>query len=175
MRDNKKKEGYTWIKSIVFGLLVAIICRQFLFTPSIVRGESMQPTFEDANRLILSKTSEIQRFDIIVFNAPDSDEYYIKRVIGLPGDSIEEKDDILYINGKAYDEPYLKENKKENVLDKLTNDFTYKKVPKDSLFVMGDNRLNSMDSRIFGVIPYDSVLGEVKFRFYPLNEIGIPK
>ena len=175
MEKDTKSEVYSWVKSIVFAIIIAFICRQFLFTPSIVRGESMTPTFEDENMIILSKTSEIQRFDMIVFKAPDSDELYIKRVIGLPGDSIEMKDDVLYVNGKEYEEPYLKENKEENVLDKLTYDFTLEEVPENSLFVMGDNRLNSMDSRIFGVISYDSVIGEVKFRFYPLQEIGIPK
>ena len=175
MKENTKIKSYSWVKSILFALIVAFICRQFLFTPSIVRGESMSPTFEDENRIILSKTSNIQRFDIIVFDAPDSDERYIKRVIGLPGDSIEVKDDVLYINGKVYEEPYLKENKEENLLNKLTYDFTYEEVPENSLFVMGDNRLNSTDSRIFGCISYDSVIGEVKLRLYPLKEIGIPK
>ena len=175
MEKDTKSEVYSWVKSIAFALIIAFICRQFLFTPNIVRGESMTPTFEDENMIILSKISDIQRFDMIVFSAPDSDEHYIKRVIGLPGDSIEMKDDVLYVNGKEYEEPYLKENKEKNVLDRLTNDFTLEEVPENSLFVMGDNRLNSTDSRIFGVISYDAVIGEVKFRFYPVQEIGIPK
>ncbi len=181
MEKNTKSEVYSWGKSIVFAIIVAFICRQFIFTPSTVQGESMQPTLEDENRVILTKTSEIQHFDMIVFNAPDSDERYIKRVIGLPGDFIEVKDDVLYINGKAYEEPYLDENKDVNLLDKLTYDFTLEEVtgestvPENSLFVMGDNRLNSKDSRIFGCISRDSIIGEVKFRFYPLQEIGILK
>ena len=103
MQNRTKKEVYSWITSIAFALIVAFICRQFIFTPTTVHGESMSPTFEDENKVILSKTSDIQRFDIIVFHAPDSDENYIKRVIGLPGDSVEMKDDVLYINGKVYE------------------------------------------------------------------------
>ena len=181
MKENIKKEIYSWGKIILFAFIIAFICRQFLFAPTIVRGESMEPTFEDQNKVILSKTSGIQRFDMIVFNAPDSDERYIKRVIGLPGDSIEVKDDVLYINGKVYEEPYLEGNKDTNWLDTLTGDFTLEEltgkatVPQHSLFVLGDNRLNSKDSRIFGFISDDSVIGEVKFRFYPLKDIGIPQ
>lgn len=175
MKENTKKEIYSWVKSIAFAFIIAFICRQFIFTPTTVQGESMMPTFEEGNRVILSKISDIDRFDMVVFDAPDADKQYIKRVIGLPGDSIEVKNDVLYINGKIYEEFYLNEKKKENLLDKFTNDFQYKEVPENSLFVMGDNRLKSHDSRDFGVISYDSVVGEVKFQFYPLNEIGIPK
>lgn len=176
MQENTKKEVYSWVKSIAFAFIIAFLCRQFIFTPNTVHGESMSPTFEDENKIILSKTSEIQRFDIIVFHAPDSDENYIKRVIGLPGDQIKVKDDVLYINGKVYEEPYLEKGKKDNILDKFTNDFSLDStVPENSLFVLGDNRLVSKDSRIFGCIPKDSVIGEVKFRYYPLKEIGMPK
>lgn len=182
MKESTKKEIYSWVKSIAFAFLIAFICRQFLFSPTTVLGASMSPTFQDQDRVIVSKTSGIQRFDVIVFDAPDSeDEYYIKRVIGLPGDRIQMKDDVLYVNGEALQEEYLIENKEENPFNKLTEDFSLQektgesRVPKDMLFVMGDNRLHSKDSRIFGFIPNDTVLGEVKFRFYPLQEIGIPK
>jgi signal peptidase I len=182
MKESTKNEVYSWIKSVAFAFIIVFICRQFLFTPTTVFGESMSPTFQDQDRIVLSKTTEIQRFDVIVFDAPDiNGEHYIKRVIGLPGDSIEMKNDVLYINGEALEEPYLIENKEDNPFNKLTEDFSLREktgesqVPKDMLFVMGDNRLKSKDSRIFGLIPYDSVIGEVKFRFYPIKEIGIPK
>jgi signal peptidase I len=181
VQESTKKEIYSWIKSLAFALIIAFLCRSFLFSPTIVHGESMEPTFQDQDRLIISKTSEIERFDMIVFDAPDADEQYVKRVIGLPGDSVEVKDDILYINGKAMEEPYLEKNKENTLLDKLTGDFTLEemtgevKVPKGSLFVMGDNRLYSKDSRFFGFISEESVTGEVKFRFYPLQEMGLPK
>ncbi len=181
MQENTKNEIFSWVKSIGFALIVAFLCRQFLFAPTTVFGESMSPTFQDKDRVLLSKTTDIQRFDMIVFDAPDADEFYIKRVIGLPGDSIEMKDDVLFINGKAFTEPYLEGNKEDSYFDKLTADFSLKevtgesRVPKGSLFVLGDNRINSKDSRIFGFISNDSIVGEVKLRIYPFQEIGIPK
>ncbi|MBU5212600.1 MULTISPECIES: signal peptidase I [Heyndrickxia] len=177
MKEKKKSELFSWIKSILLAVVIVLVCRYFVFTPSVVVGESMMPNLQDGNRIIVSKLSDIKRFDEIVFHAPDADEHYVKRVIGLPGDSIEMKDDVLYINGKAYKEPYLKENRKDLLpMQQLTEDFTLKektgksKVPKGYLFVLGDNRLVSKDSRYFGVIPMDSVIGKVKIRFWPLNE-----
>ncbi|MEH7389337.1 signal peptidase I [Bacillus sp. JJ1474] len=176
MKEGTKKEIFSWIKSLAFAFIIAFICREFLFSPTTVFGESMAPTFQDQEKVVVSKTAGIQRFDVIVFNAPDvEDKKYIKRVIGLPGDRIEMKDDVLYINGKAFEESYLKENKADNLFNKLTGDFKLQEVPKDYLFVMGDNRLNSKDSRHFGFIPNESIIGEVKFRFYPFQVIGIPK
>ncbi|MGP7817805.1 signal peptidase I [Niallia sp. 01092] len=181
MNDSIKKEIYSWLKSLFFAMIIVVICRTFFFSPSVVLGASMSPTFEAGNKIIVSKTSKINHFDMIVFHAPDADENYIKRVIGLPGDRISVKDEVLYINGKAYKEPYLKENKESAPFNKITGDFTLEektgkdKVPKGYLFVMGDNRLHSHDSREFGFIRADSVIGEAVFRFYPLKEIEIIK
>ncbi|WP_442599705.1 signal peptidase I [Neobacillus sp. D3-1R] len=178
MKESTKKEIFSWIKSILFALTIAFICRQFIFSPVTVQGESMLPTFEDDNKIIVSKMSKIEHFDMIVFHAPDADENYIKRVIGLPGDQIEMKNDQLYINGKVYNEGYLAHNRQlasQSGMDRLTEDFGPITVPKDQYFVMGDNRLYSKDSRIFGTISSDSIIGEVKFRFFPINEIGNPK
>ncbi|PFN02935.1 signal peptidase I [Bacillus cereus] len=180
MQESTKKEVYSWIKSIAFAVCIVFICREFIFTPVVVKGASMEPTFENKNRIVVSKTSTIERFDTIVFKAPDKDEQYIKRVIGIPGDSVEMKDDVLYINGNPYEEPYVKRN--NNIeLSRVTSDFTLmeltgnKRVPNGYYFVLGDNRLKSKDSRNFGFISTDSIVGEVKFQFYPLQEIGIPK
>lgn len=182
MKENTKREIYSWIKSIVFAVIIVLMCRQFLFIPTTVFGESMSPTFHENDRVIVSKMTKIQRFDIVVFDAPDEEgELYVKRVIGLPGDHVEMKDDILYINGEATEESYVTENKENNPFRLLTEDFTLQektgesKVPEDMFFVMGDNRLRSKDSRSFGFVSKDSVIGEVKFQFYPLQEIGIPK
>ncbi|HYK72585.1 MAG TPA: signal peptidase I [Pseudoneobacillus sp.] len=178
MKENTKKELISWMKSIIFALAIVFICRQFIFSPVTVQGESMLPTFEDDNKIIVSKMSKIEHFDMIVFHAPDSEENYIKRVIGLPGDQIEMKNDQLIINGKVYKEMYLSQNRQlasQNGMDRLTEDFGPITVPKDQYFVMGDNRLYSKDSRIFGTISSKSIIGEVKFRFFPINEVGNPK
>lgn len=173
-----RNEIMSWIKSIAMAVIIAGAVRYFLFSNIVVHGESMAPTFADADKVIITKTTEISRFDQIVFDAPDTDQHYIKRVIGVPGDSIEVKDDVLYVNGKATEEPYVAKNRAALLPgQKLMGDFTlkektgYDKVPDGFFFVMGDNRLVSKDSRTFGLIPEDSVNGEVQLRIYPLSDI----
>ena len=88
----------------------------------------MLPTFEDKDRIIVSKVSSIDRFDMIVFNAPDAKEKYIKRVIGVPGDYIEMIDDVLYINGEVYDEPYVTYIEGDPITDRITENFTLEEI-----------------------------------------------
>lgn len=172
MNESLKKEIWSWIKAIVIGVAIVFICRQFIFTPVKVEGKSMMPTFEDNNRIIVSKMSKVERFDMIVFHSPESDEDYIKRVIGLPGDIVEVKSDVLHVNNIIYDEPYLQENKKVLTTEEhLTDDFKVK-VPEGALYVMGDNRKKSSDSREIGFITEDAVVGEVKFRIFPFTNFG---
>ncbi|WLR44330.1 signal peptidase I [Bacillus carboniphilus] len=169
-----KKEIWAWGKSIIIAFIIALICRQFFFTPVKVVGESMQPTLQNNNMLIVSKVSEFDRLDVVAFKTDKYEESLIKRIIGLPGDLVEVKDDVLYINGEKVDESYLDEYKNHlSSHEVLTEDLKIT-VPKGSLFVMGDNREVSLDSRIFGFISEDDVIGEVKFRYFPIGEIGIP-
>jgi signal peptidase I len=178
-KKSLSKEILSWLKAFVIAIIIVILCRNYLFTSTTVYGESMEPTFSEHDRIIIGKQTKISRFDIVVFQSPNSEEYFIKRVIGLPGDHIEMKDDVLYINGKKYHEPYLKEENELSIRN-MIGDFTLQEltgepvVPEETLFVLGDNRLNSYDSRFFGFIPNDSVIGEVKFRYFPLDKIGIP-
>lgn len=176
---NKKNETFEWVKSLLGALVIAFIIRAFFFTPIIVDGESMNPTLQDKDRMVVTKVGEPKRFDIVVFQAPDGTDY-IKRVIGLPGDRIEYKNDILYINGKAYNEPYLEKYKKRLNGGILTGSFTLKEttvgsdtVPKNSLFVMGDNRRHSKDSREIGAISMEKVVGTTNVVYYPIKEIKI--
>jgi signal peptidase I len=175
----KKSETFEWVKSIMVAIVLAFIIRSFFFTPIVVDGESMNPTLQDKDRMVVTKVGEPKRFDIVVFHAPDGSDY-IKRVIGLPGESIEYKNDILYINGKAYNEPYLEKYKKTLNGGTLTGSFTLKEtavgsntVPKDCLFVMGDNRRKSKDSRVIGAIPMEKVIGTTNVVYYPIKEIKI--
>ncbi|GGE44060.1 signal peptidase I [Pullulanibacillus camelliae] len=175
----KKGEALSWIKTIALALIIALVVRHFLFGNYVVQGKSMQPTFQDGNRLIVNKIdydiSKPKRFDVIVFHATKTDDY-IKRVIGLPGDKIAYKHDVLYVNGQPVKEPYLEPYKKDLTTGQLTEDFTLKgktgqtRVPKDKLWVMGDNRRVSEDSRYFGFVDMKQVVGKVDLRYYPFDQ-----
>ena len=179
----KKNEVWEWSKALLIAFGLAAIIRFFFFTPIVVDGESMMPTLEHGDRMIVNKigytVGEPDRFDIIVFHAPEEKDY-IKRIIGLPGDHIAYENDQLYINGEAVEEPYLDEYK-EGISGTLTEDFTIeeiineKTIPEDTVFVMGDNRRESKDSRIIGVVPVDEVIGSTNFVFWPVAEAGIVK
>lgn len=180
----KSKEFFSWIKAIVIAVILAFLIRTYIFTPIVVDGESMMPTLVNHERIILNKfgtnIDSIHRFDIVVFHATKERDY-IKRVIGLPGDHVEYKNDTLYINGKKYDEPYLEKYKANMNGQPLTGDFTLeevtggKTVPKNQLFVMGDNRQNSLDSREIGTISIDKIVGKANLVYWPVNEIKFVK
>ncbi len=178
----KKNELWEWTKALLIAVILAAVIRYFLFAPIVVDGLSMMPTLKDQDRMIVSKISykigEPRRFDIIVFHAPEQKDY-IKRVIGLPGDTIEYKNDTLYVNGKAYKEPYLDEYKKQVQDGPLTDPFTLeekigrKTVPEGELFVMGDNRRFSKDSRHIGTVPMEKVIGKTSIVYWPLKDAHI--
>lgn len=175
----QKNELWEWTKALLIAFAIAVIIRYFLFTPIVVDGESMMPTLNDGDKMIVNKLDKPDRFDIVVFHASE-DKDYIKRVIGLPGDYVEYKDDQLYINGKAYDEPYLDEYKSVLTSGTLTNDFTLKSIdptleviPEGHYLVLGDNRRLSSDSRIIGLINEEEIIGTTKIVFWPLNKMRI--
>lgn len=154
-------------------ILVVLFIKAFIVTPIKVNGESMYPTLEEGDIMILNKTAyyfnKPKRFDIVVVDMPD--EYLIKRVIGLPGEHIEYKDNTLYVDGKK-----VKENFKHGV----TDDFNIEEldsytIPENSYLVMGDNRENSLDSRELGFIREDQLLGKTSLIILPFNRIGNAK
>jgi signal peptidase I len=175
-RKKAKNEAWEWIKALGIAVVLALIIRTFLFAPFLVDGSSMMPTLKNGERLIVNKLvyyiGKPQRGDIIVFHATKEKDY-IKRVIATEGQTVEMKNDQLYIDGKAVDEPYLKQYKEEARAAGyvLTEDFPAQKVPKGHIFVMGDNRRNSTDSRIIGPVPVDSVVGRSEFVIWPLGNI----
>ncbi|PFA67157.1 signal peptidase I [Bacillus sp. AFS015802] len=169
-----------WAQPLLIGIVLAVLIRSFIVVPIVVEGASMNTTLLNHDRMIVNKMDKPERFDIIVFHATEKEDY-IKRVIGLPGDRIEYKNDKLYINGKPYDEPYL-ENQKQMVMGALTPDFTLedtpvrqRTVPEGELFVMGDNRRYSKDSRQIGSVPIDKVVGTTNIVYWPVNEMKILK
>ncbi len=174
--SNKTNETWEWIKALAIAVIIAVGIRYLLFSPIVVDGESMMPTLQDRERMIVNKIvyfiGEPERGDIIVFHATQSKDW-IKRVIGLPGDKIEMKNDVLYINDEVVDEPYLVSSK-ESVSGVLTDDFS-EVVPEGHLYVLGDNRRNSRDSRWIGSIPIEDVVGRADVVFWPIQNIRIVK
>lgn len=167
----------TFIMAAVFVGIIALLFT-FVLANDQVSGPSMQPTFESGDRIIALRHASVQRGDIVILKAPDEpNTLYIKRVIGMPGNTVESKNDVMYINGKKYNQPFLKQYENE-----LTNGTLYtenfsleslslgKRVPKDSYFVMGDHRNVSKDSRALGFIQKDAIIGVVKLRYWPLNQ-----
>jgi signal peptidase I len=176
-----KKEIYEWLVAIAIALVLLFVIHQFLFLTYSVKGDSMYPTLKDGEKVIVSRINyslgNIDDGDVIVFHA-DKKSDYVKRVIGRAGDTVSYKGDTLYVNDKEVKEPYLDENKlaKTNVL--LTENFSVEdlvnsggkaKIPDGQLLVLGDNREVSKDSRYFGLIKEEQVVGEVVLRFWPFN------
>ena len=176
-----KKE---WLKTILYfgGLLIVLwLLRQFVFTPVIVKGDSMDPTLHNDERVIALLNFDVERFDIVTFPAPDEPgKNYIKRVIGLPKEVVEYRNDTLFIDGKAVEEPYLDQYKKE-LTDGLPltlgngqqESFSFDEIPPGKVLVLGDNRRISKDSRSIGFIEKDQLAGDVKLIFWPLEDIGL--
>ena len=151
-------------------IAVVLFIKAFIVTPIKVNGESMYPTLEEGDIMILNKTAyyfnKPERFDIVVVNMPD--EYLIKRVIGLPGEHIEYKNNTLYVDGKR-----VKENFKHGVtanfnIEELGSDT----IPLNTYLVLGDNRENSLDSRELGFIREDQLLGRTSLIILPFDRIG---
>ena len=169
------KELKEWIKDILIAVIIAFVILQFI-KPTFVRETSMMPTLQEYNFLFLSKQAyrfgEPKHHDIIVFHTSlktqtGDEKMLIKRVIGLPGDTIAIEDGKVYINGKEQDQSYTREGYTSGSVKDLT-------VPEGRLFVMGDNRQNSIDSRDpnVGFVKISDVYGKAVFRLYPFNEIG---
>ena len=148
-------------------IIAALLIRTFIFTPVKVDGASMYPTLEDREILILKKYDKsYQRFEIAVIK--HDNDMLVKRIIGLPGENVKYKNNKLYINGKKIEEPLYLETENFSLMD-----LGYTKIPDDYYLVLGDNRYNSADSRIFGLIKKEDILGTTSLRIWPLKKIGI--
>jgi signal peptidase I len=163
-----------WGILIVAALVIAIVIRTFVFQAFYIPSESMVPTLKVGDRVLVNKLSyklhDPRRGDIVVFKAPESARTaeikdLVKRLVGLPGETIEGKDGKIYINGRALSEPYLPANVKSRT-------FGPEKVPPDSYFMLGDNRQYSKDSTFFGAIKRDQLIGRVFMRIWPPSHLG---
>ena len=154
-------------------VIVIVLLRIFIITPIQVVGDSMSPTLENGNILLLSKGlitgGKYNRFDIVVIKY--NEETIIKRVIGLPGEKIEYIDNTLYVDGEIVKEDFSHDSTSDFSISELGND----KVPDDSYLVLGDNRGISLDSRRIGFIKKEDISGKVCFRLFPFNKFGFAK
>lgn len=153
--------------SFIIIILTIILVRLFIVTPVRVDGPSMNDTLHDGDILLLDKyDNKYERFEIVVFNY--NGERLIKRVIGLPGEVISYKNNKLYINGNEIEDNYGLGYTENFEL----KDLNLTKIPDNEYLVMGDNRNDSLDSRYFGTISKDKILGSVKYRLFPFNKFG---
>lgn len=171
------KKLFEWIIAIVIALVLLFIVRTFLFVSYIVDGDSMKPTFHNNDRVIVNKLvknfGQINNGDVIVFHANKNADY-IKRVIGLPGDTVEMKNNKLYINGTHVSERYLnKDIKTDDFSTRTIQGSKSDVIPNGEYLVLGDNRTNSRDSREIGFVHEEDIVGTVNLRYYPFNQIDV--
>lgn len=171
-QENKTIEIIKTIITYLAIILIVVLIRIFLIDPVRVDGASMNTTLADGEIMILNKIvykkEDIKRFDIVVIK--QDDKHIIKRVVGLPGETIEYKDNILYINGKEMKDPYPSTKTDDFSIE----DVGHTKIPGDTYFVMGDNRSDSLDSRYpsVGVIKKENIVGRARLVIWPFNKFG---
>ena len=170
--NEKGKELLKTFLTYVGIIVVVVLIRIFLVDPVRVDGPSMNTTLKNGEILLLNKIvykkGNIKRFDIVVVDK--GDKYIIKRVIGLPGETIEYKNNEIYINGEKIKDPYPSTKTDDFSIE----DVGHTKIPGDTYFVMGDNRADSLDSRYpsVGVIKKEHILGRARFIIWPFNRFG---
>ena len=175
---NYKKEILDWVFTLGLAVIIALLVRNFVFTLVLVDGDSMQNTLQDKERLVVSRLPYTPKYgDIIIFK-PKSDpsKVFVKRVIATEGQtvSINYDEGKVYVDGKALDEPYIKE---QMVRKFYYQDFGPEVVPEDCVFVLGDNRNSSHDSRSpdVGMVHKKTILGKAVLRFWPINKFEVLK
>lgn len=158
------------ISTYLIIVLIVVLIRTFIITPVRVNGNSMKPTLFDREILLLTKNNRnIKRFDIIVLKFEG--ERLVKRVVGLPGEHLKYVNNQLYVNDNLIEDSFS---------NSITSSFDikelgYEVIPDNHYFVLGDNRSESKDSRFFGMVDIDDIVGKTKFRLYPFKRIGMVK
>jgi signal peptidase I len=159
------------VEIVVIALILSWVLRSFVVEARVIPTGSMLPTIQLQDRVVVDKLffkwSSLKRGDIVVFHPPAkafATEDFIKRVIGLPGDKLEVKNQKVYINDQPLVEPYIAEAPKYNYGPQI--------IPTGAYFVMGDNRNNSADSHEWGFLPAENITGRALFRYWPFNSFG---
>lgn len=171
-KNEDKNESIEWVKSIVTAVVIALFIKTFIFNTTYVLGNSMYPTLHEKDRLFANKISlyfsNPSRGDVVIIKAPDSpNKDYIKRVIGVEGDTVEIESGKVYVNGELLEEEYIEDDSYTHVYEE-----GYWEIPEDYIFVLGDNRKEgaSKDSRYFGYVSKKSVKGITAFRYFPIDK-----
>lgn len=180
-RKKRQKQLKQLTEYLVLGLIViGILSVLFTMKTHIVNGESMNPTFDTKDCLIIKKTKQVARYDIITFDPIDPpNTSYVKRIIGMPGDQLQIKNNQLYLSVPSFEKAKEDEFSDSTVILSLTEKTAVerleklKKIPKDHYLVIGDNRGNSKDSRAFGLIEKKQIEGKVLMRYFPFTKAGI--
>jgi signal peptidase I len=195
VREKVVISGFFWeiFQVVLIALVVIVPIRTFLFQPFTVKGESMLPNFHDGEYLIVNQmgykqtnvglgsftlftvepSKEFERGDIVVFHSPTVDrDFYIKRIVGLPGETVEVSNNKVIINNEQYPEGMILDETPYLPGSIRTDDRPPVALGPDEYYVMGDNRANSYDSRVWGALNKDKVMGKVVFRAWPLSESG---
>lgn len=167
---------YELVEAFVVAASIFVVVYLFLMQPHQVKGSSMYPTLVDQEYLLTDKVTfrrrDPQPGDIIVFKAPQNETFdFIKRVIAIPGDTVVVQNGKVYVNGEELNEEYLS-NGSETGAGKFLSEGQSIIVPEDNLIAFGDNRPHSSDSRDWGLIPYDNIVGRAFFRYWPAEKIG---
>ena len=164
----------SWLRDLLLSVMIAIVVILFLYQPVKVEGTSMMPALVDQERIFINKfiyrfgIASVRRGDTVVFWFPgDPTKSYIKRVIGVPGDSVEVVDGIVVVNGHALSESYVPEEYRDH------RSMPMRAVPPDQFFVLGDHRSSSNDSRSWGWVPRSYIYGKAVFVYWPLDRVGV--
>ena len=166
-----RNEIRVWTRDLLIAIGLALVIIVFLYQPVKVEGTSMAPLLSDQERIFINKFvyrfEPIQRGDVVVFWYPlDRTKSFIKRVIGLPGETVEIRRGVVYVNEKVVPEPYVPPQYED------LSDFGPVRVPKDNYFVMGDHRISSNDSRVFGPVANRYIYGRAVFAYWPVDHFG---
>src|SRR5882724_122868 len=166
-----KREIRVWSRDLLIAIGLALVIIVFLYQPVKVEGTSMAPLLSDQERIFINKFvyrfEPISRGDVVVFWYPlDRSKSFIKRVIGLPGETVEIRQGTLFVDGQAVPEPYVP------AMYEDLSDFGPVRVPRDSYFVMGDHRISSNDSRVFGPVASHFIYGRAVFAYWPVDHFG---
>jgi signal peptidase I len=169
--NSLRNEVRVWTRDLLIAIGLALVIIVFLYQPVKVEGTSMAPLLSDQERIFINKFvyrfTAIERGDVVVFWYPlDRSKSFIKRVIGLPGDTLEMRQGTLYVNGKVVPEPYVPLRYED------FSNFGPMTVAKDSYFVMGDHRISSNDSRVFGAVENKFIYGRAVFAYWPVDHFG---